>query len=338
MSRRLATLVALGLALAACGRKQSAVAPEVSGLAAVPASAQTVVAIDVQRVLAAPLISRAIDQLVLRDANLAARWQQLRDACKLDVDQIKHVMLAIGPHAGPQPGTGPVLVVATGKISETALATCVRGLIGQGSGSLNTTQVDGKTMYEARDGNRVMYFAFGRADTVVLGSSEAYVTEALGTGKKLLDDPDFKRWIELANQKSPIWAAGHVDERVRQGLLRELSGKLSQGPVAEVLAFDPTSGAKLSVGLVMASDADAKTLESYAKEEKGLLGYFAQKFSLGKLVDRIQIAAEGAVLRLRLELDADDINQLISALDGGGAPAQGSPPAPSSGAGSGSQR
>ena len=49
-----------------------------------------------------------------------------------------------------------------------------------------------RTVYEAKDGNRVMDFAFVRPDTVVLGSNEAFVTEAIGTGKKALDNAELK--------------------------------------------------------------------------------------------------------------------------------------------------
>ena len=78
-------------------------------------------------------------------------------------------MLAIGPQAGnQQTGTGPVLMVATGKIAETELAACVRGMVGQGGGDVTAKTVAGHTLYVAKDGNRTMYFAFGRPDTVLL--------------------------------------------------------------------------------------------------------------------------------------------------------------------------
>lgn len=326
-------LLALLLALAGCGKKSSAPSPEVSGLAAVPASAEVVIAADVARVIGSPLVERAVDQLLLRDGDLAARWQKLQDSCKLSVAQIKYVVLAIGPHTGPQPGTGPVLMVATGKLVETELSACVRTMVGQGGGTLTAKDVSGHTLYQARDGNRTMFFAFGRADTVVLGSSEAFVTEALGTGKKLLDNPDMRTWIDLADQKAPLWAAGKVDERVRSGLVRVTSGQLAAGPTAIVVAFDPTKGAKLSVGAVMATPADAKTLETYAKTQLAALGMAAQAKSLGKIVDKVAISSDGPLVRLVATLDLDEVNQLVSALDGKDVPAQGSPPAPGSGSG-----
>ena len=97
---------------------------EVAGLAAVPASAEVVIVADVAKVAESPLVARAIDQLLLKDADLAARWQKLQTDCKLDAKKLKHVVLAIGPKAGDAPGTGPVLMVATGQLVETELAEC----------------------------------------------------------------------------------------------------------------------------------------------------------------------------------------------------------------------
>jgi hypothetical protein len=322
----LALVCSLAFALG-CGKKAGGPPPEVSGLAAVPSSAEVVIAIDVARVTGSPLVARAASQLLARDPDLAARWQKLEQSCKLDPQQLHHVVLAIGPHQGAQPGTGPVLLVATGQISETALATCVRGMVGQGGGSLEVKDAQGRSLYEAKEGSRVLYFAFGRPDTVVLGSSEQFVLDAVGAGPKALDNADLKHWLELTDQRAPIYAAGKVDERVRTGLVRVTSGQLTSGPVAIVLSLDPTKGAKAMLGAVMANDKDAKTLESFANTQKGLLGYAAQAKSLGRVVDPVTIAADGSVVRFSVELGLDEVNQLVSALDGGGSAAQDSPPA-----------
>ena len=78
-----------------------------------------------------------------------------------------------------------MLVVATGQLVETDFAACVRQLVGKGGGTLTAKSAEGnKTLYEAKDGNRVMSFAFGRADTVVLGvgatmSGDVYAREVV---------------------------------------------------------------------------------------------------------------------------------------------------------------
>jgi len=223
-------------------------------------------------------------------------------------------------------------MVATGQLVETDLAACVRGIVGQGGGTLTAKTVDGRTLYQAKDGNRTMYFAFGRPDTVVLGSNEPYVTEALGPGPKVKDNAEMTGYFARVDPKAPVWAAGRVDDRVRGGLVKVTSGQLKEGPKAMVVSLDPTDGAKIEVGAIMASDADAKTLESFAKSQLAVMAMAAQVKSLGKIVDKVSISVDGPVTRFRANLGVEEVNQLISALDGGGVPAQDSPPtAPGSG-------
>jgi hypothetical protein len=326
--RALLATAALALALVAgCSKKDKGPAPALQGLAAVPATAEVVVVADVQRVIDTPLVQRAVDQLLSRDADLAARWQKLHDKCKLDVGQLSHITLAIGPHAGPQPGTGPVLLVATGKLSETELATCVRNMVGQGSGSMTAKEANGRTLYEAKEGNRVLYFSFSAPDTVVMGSNEAFVLEAIASpGRKALDSADLKRWIDLADQKAPLWAAGRIDDRVKSGLVKVTSGQISAGPTAMALSGDLTKGVKADMTLVMANANDAKALESFVKAQQGLLGYAAQVKGMGRVVDAMKITSAAETVKFHVELSVEDLNSLVSVLDGGGSAAQDSPP------------
>ena len=332
MPRRLgALLLVLGLAAFGCNKKKSnesvGPSPEITGLAAVPASAQVVIAADVGKLSGSPIVARAVDQLLMRDPTLAANWQHVQESCKLDLPrQIKHVMLAIGPSAkDAATGTGPVLMIATGTIAETELSTCVRTLVGKGGGTLTAKPAGGRTIYQVKDGNRLMFFAFGRADTVVLGTSEAYVTEALGLGQKLSDNPEMKGWLKLVDQRAPVWAVGRVDDRVGQGLVAVSQGKIAKQPQAIVATLDPTDGAKVDLGVVMPDGDVAKSLESFAKNELGLVSMAAQMKSLGKVVNQVTISTESNVVRLRAALTMEQVNQLLSVLDEGGGPAQGSP-------------
>jgi hypothetical protein len=59
----------------------------------------------------------------------------------------------------------------------------------------------------------------------------------------------------------------------------------------------------------------------------------AQAKSLGSLVDKVDIAADGTVVHFKLDLDQDEVNRLVSALDGGGGSAKDSPPPTGSGSG-----
>ncbi|MGN6104840.1 MAG: hypothetical protein ACTHU0_07045 [Kofleriaceae bacterium] len=332
-------LIFVGLVVATgCGKKsggRGGPSPDVSGLSAVPSSADVVVGVDVDRLVGSPIVERAVSQLLLRDPLLAEKWKDLQTLCKLDVRQINHLMLALGPPpTGGKPGTGPTLMVATGKLSEPELVSCVREVVGKGNGSLVVKTVDGKSLYQVKDGARTMYLAFGRADTVVLGTSETYVAEALGKGKKAPVHPELAAWLKRVDQSAPVWAIGRVGERVGSGLVRVTEGKLKAGPSAFVGSADLTRGAKLELGAIMASGDDAKQLESMAKSSLVKFAMAAQLKSLGSVVQKIAISSDDSRVWFKADLTMDDVNHVLSMLDGGGPPAQDSPPANGSGSSS----
>ncbi len=340
----LALLLALALLAmggAGCKDKGKAAPPPVAGLGAVPVSATVVVSIDVPRVSGSPLVERAVEKLLLQDADLALRWQRLREECKLDVvASVKHVILALGPRPGapgaagatgaaaaPAGGAAPILMVVTGKLAEAELAACVRSLVGKGGGTLSAKTAEGRTLYQAKEGNRTVWFGFSRADTVVLGSQEAFVTEALGSGKKVGENPELATYMALADQKESIWAAGQVDPALAERLLRPAAGALKAGPRGFVVSADAATGARVSLGAVMSSVDDAKALELLARQQLALLSMAAQAKGLGRMVGKISSVAEDKTVRISVTLDPSEINQLLSAVDSAGTGSQDAPPA-----------
>lgn len=328
-------VLALALALAAlaagCSKKRSVAGglpPDVSGLAAVPSNADVIIGIDVRRLAESPIVTRAIAMLLAREPVLAARWQGLREGCKLDVDHVGHLMLALGPPPdGGRLGTGPLVMIATGKISEPELVKCVREMVGKGGGSLVVKNQDGRTLYQVKDGARTMFIAFGRPDTVILGNSDAYVLEAVGTGKKALDHAELAEWLKLADQRAPVWVVGRVAEPMKAGLVRASNNTLKAGAKAYAGSLDLTSGIKGDLIALMESPEDAKHLEKLAKENRGAFTWAAQLLKAAKIVQKLSITAKGSIVRFSVPLTMDDVNRVLSMLDGGTSPAQDSPPA-----------
>lgn len=315
----------------ACGGKKEkehrAPPPEVTGLGAVPATAQVVIGIDVAKLAASPIVARAAEQLLLREPSLAESWAHVNDACKIDVlKQVKHVVLALGPSQAAA-GSGAVLAVATGSLSEPDLATCVRTMVGKGGGTLTVKNVAGRSLYQVKDGNRIMHFGFGRPDTIVLGTDEAWVIEGLSTNKKVLDNPEMAGWLKLVDQYGPVFAVGRVDERVGKGLVAASGGKLTKAAQAFFANMDPTNGAKVLLGVVMPDADSAKQLESFANNELKVLTMVAQLKSLGPIAQKVKSRADGALLRFTAELTMDEVNQLLSVLDETPPPEQVTPPA-----------
>ncbi|HEY4059046.1 MAG TPA: hypothetical protein VGM39_20665 [Kofleriaceae bacterium] len=302
--------------------------PEVTGLAAVPVTAQVIIGADVAKLSASPIVGKAVEQLLMRDSELSESWSHVVDNCKIDLTkQIEHVVLALGPAGTGAVGTGPVLMVATGKVSEPDLASCVRTMVGKGGGSLTSKTVGGRTLYLVKDGNRTMHFGFGRADTIVLGTDEAWVTNALSAGKKVTDNTELMTWLRQVDQRSPVFAVGKVDDRTAAGLAKSSNGQLTKGPVAFVASMDPTDGAKLLLGVIMPDAASAKQLESFAKGELTLLTGVAQMKSLGTIANKVQLSTVDNQLKFTASLSMAEVNQLLSVLDEPAPPAQVTPPA-----------
>lgn len=325
---RVAACVVLALALlVACkgGKEKPAEVRPLAGLEAVPASATVVVGVDVAAVASSALVSRAAEQLLLRDGELAERWQRVQDECKLDfVATVRTLIIALGAKVD---GVAPVLLVASGKLSETELAACMRSLVGKGGGTLTAKNVQGRTLYLAREGDRSVWFGFGGPRTVALGSSEAIVTEALGTGKKVGESAELREALALVDRKAPIWAAGLVEPAIGDQLLRAAGGQLEAGPRGYVFAADLGKGLQVSLTALMAQAKDAKNLESLAKQQLALLAVAAQAKGLGRLIGKITARSEATRVELALSLDPAEINQLLKAVDSAAPAPQDAPPA-----------
>ncbi len=326
----LAALAVLAI-LAGCHRKTSDArgpSPELSGLAAVPSTAEAIVGIDPGRLVESPILTRAIETVLAREPDLATKWTSLRETCRLELANIHRIMLALGPTpAGGRFGTGPLVMIATGKIVEVELVKCVRDIVGKGTGSLIAKNHQGRTLYQVKDGNRTVFIAFGRPDTVIMGNHEAYVHEAVGAGQKALDNQELAGWLKQADQKAPVWFVGRLPERIRTGLIRASNNTLKGGATALLGSLDLTSGIHGQMVALMESADDAKQAELLMKTHLTALSWAAQVAALARIVQKISIKADGTKVRFTLPLAMEEVNRVLSALDGGKAPAQDSPPA-----------
>jgi hypothetical protein len=325
-----AALLLCGAALAAgCkSSKPTGANAEMVGLGAIPAFVDVVVSVDVPATASAPLVQRAASQLLLKNPKLAAEWEQLRKACNIDPEKITQAHLAYGtppvaakkdakaaPAVAATPGV--LMVISGGDINEAAFAPCVRGVVGSGGGTITGKLSAGRTIYYVKDGDRSFWFGFGRADTVVVGSSEAFVTAALGSGPKISSNPEFSAWVGMAG-KSPMWAVGRMNERNSAGLVTATAGKLAAGPKAIVATAALVGGVNAELHLIMQQEKDAKELESFVKSELALLAMAAQWKNLGPQANKVKSSVAGATLKLSVNWTNDDLNSLLSAIDSAG--------------------
>lgn len=305
-------LVSCAALVAACTSKASSEKTppaQLAGLDAVPASARVVIGADPRRLAGSELVSRAVALMIEREPELGARVTALGTGCGLDWSKLESVHLALTDDA-PQP-----MLIATGPLAEADLAKCVQSTVGAGGGSLSLQEVDGRTVYQVVDGKRTVWFAFGRKDTVVLSASRELVVAGLGTGKKALDMPEMKALIDRADTRAPLWAAGRVDPTLGQRMLRLTRGKVTTPPTAFLAKLDPGDGVTLELAAVMASEDDAKAMESQLIPTLQLISIAAQIRGLGPLAAKIAGSRQGDTVRFGVSLTDAEVKEVLSKVD-----------------------
>lgn len=325
---RLVAGAVIALAASACTKKQDAAAAAkaaaVAGLSAVPVDATTVISVDLTRVRSSPLVQRGVDLVVGRAPGLRERWTELSQSCQLGLGaELRRLVIALGP-AGTPAAPQPVMLVVLGSADEQAFTSCVRGVVGGGSGAVTaqaagsavTSQLSaGRTIYRVDDGPRQIWFTFGQADTMVVATSQAWLEAGVGTGAKVGTDPGWQGLVGHADQGAPIWAAGAVPERVGARMVEFTSGAVGAGPRQFVGSLDPASGAAVELGAVMASEADAKALFDLGQAQLMLGEKVAQQYGLGRLVGKVQGRLDGSVYRVGATLSQDEVKQVLMVID-----------------------
>ncbi len=325
--RTRSTIVVVVAAVAAavaggCKKKQPAERYDrvaVAALAAIPADASVVVGMDVAQLAQAAVVVRAVDQMLVRDPELAARLARLATDCGVDVArQIKTVHLALGPRA---PGKGsavpPSLLVATGQLSEPALTRCLQAGTGSGGGELSVRDVGGRPLYKLTEGARVLHLAFGQDDTVVIGADEGWVLAAVGSGAKVTTSKELGPLLAQVDRSAALWAVAVMDAELGQALSRVTGGKVGASPRALHGALDTRSGLAGTVAFAMATEGDAEALVGFARDEIQLLALAAQTLGLGRVVAKVRVERKGSEAQFRVALTDDEVRQVLSAIDRG---------------------
>jgi hypothetical protein len=330
-------LVSAGLAVALAGgckekaRERRAAVP-VAALAAIPADASVVVGIDVPQLAQAAVVARAVDQMLIRDPELAARLGRLAKDCGVDVTtQVKTVLLAVGPRPEKTVGPQSSLLVASGQIGEAALTRCLQAGTGGGGGQLSVRDSGGRPLYKLTEGTRVLHFAFGRDDTVVIGGDEKWVLAAVGDGPKVETSKALGPLLEQVDRGAAVWAVATMDVDLGAGLAKITKGKLTTPPQALHGSLATKEGLAGEVAFRMQSEGDAEALVGFARSELDMLTMAAQGMGLGPLVAKVKVERKGAEARFRVALNDAEVKQVLSAIDRGGGSGQDAQPAPDGG-------
>ena len=338
MEMRAAVAVACAALALGAGCKRKQVAEEeprplvpIAALAAIPADATVVVGIDVQRLADSRLVARSVDQMLLRDPELSARLERLARDCGVDVTrQVRTVHLALGPKLRGGPAQ-PSLLVATGELTEPALTRCLQAGVGAGGGDLTVKDAGGRSLYKLTEGRRTLFFAFGKADTVVIGPSEAWVRAAIGGEPKVETSALLGPLLTRVDRAAAVWTVASMDEDLGTSLAKITKGKIGAPPRALHGALDPADGLRAEIAFVMAGEADADALVGFARGELALAALAAQGMGLGTLVAKVETERKGAEAHLRVKLSDAEVKEVLAAIDRGQPTGQDAQPAPDAG-------
>ena len=295
----------------------------IEGMSAMPASIDAVLGADVPSLARSELVDRAVTRMFLGDPGLRKEIDQLFEGCGFRPEKdLTTVLVGMDVDGAQVAGAERTILVATGRLAEGKVATCVGRHMGQmGGGALVETQVAGRTHYQADapTGRQDVWFAFGSEDTVVVSSTPELLAEALGKTPRLADDQAMAALIERARKPgAALWAAGKLPPEVARGLASASGGSLKP-PTAIFgsLLFD--KGLSGEVGVELASAEEANSAVSLAKRQLGVIAQIAQKWRLGPLVARIEVSSAERTLLMRLGLTDADLSQVLGPIDTPGA-------------------
>ncbi len=329
--RNRATALALGLTVAvaaACRDRDSddpqVIVAAVEGMNAVPASADIVLGADVAPLARSALVQRAITRMLMGDPGLQAELDKLFNGCGFDpARDLSTVLLAMdSPPAGS--AGDRVLLVATGRVAENKLASCVGRHMSELGGQLVQKAVGGRVHYhaDAPQGRTDVWFAFGSPETVVVSSSPEFLGEALADGPRLASDSQMAGLVHRAKVPgAALWAAGRVSPEVGKGLAAATGGGVG-APRAMFGHFAADTGLTAELGVELASPQEAKTALSLAKSQLRILAQVAQKWKLGRAVAKVSMEAIDSTLYLRVALSDDELRQVLAPIDTDAGPDQ----------------
>ncbi len=321
-----ATIVVVAISLVGCSDKKKsesadtqAPPPVIQGLAAVPANATTVIGIDVAALAGSQVAERALQRLYAREPGLQAPLAEVFQACEIRPKRdLASVTIAILPSAAKVDS----LLVAKGKFEQGKLVSCLGKSLGKLGGHLETSEFEGRPIYhEVRSGPGVsrpgVWLAFGSSDTVLLSSGRGALEEALGGGAKLSNTTSGEgqhlgQYLSRAQTDANLWVLHSIDPLVGEGLIAATGGHI-QAPIGVIASANLSGGLTLNVELEMRSEADAKMLISQAMSQLEAVALVLQIDSLGRMVQKAELAAEGHLATLRWSLNEEELRDLIGA-------------------------
>ncbi len=285
----------------------------VEGLQAVPASASVVIGLDVRKLVESPVVLRAVDRMLARDATLKDEFGAVLGACKIDltkdVDAATVAMI-------PRGSTTDSLLVAKGRFSESALTACLGRFLGESGGRLESSEFEGRALYHQVGGEDPdgVWLSFGSKDTLLVASAREALELSLSDGEKLSGTKSaLARFASRARTDAAIWAMATIDAAIGKGLVEATGGQVK--PAQSILGSVDLSeeGMNLVLEVEMRSEQDAKTLISQVAIQAQGFAMVIQIDAIGPLIKKLQLGTDGPWATLGWRLSNQELADLMGA-------------------------
>jgi hypothetical protein len=272
-----------------------------------------VIGVDVRALADSPIVGRALERMFARDPGLQSALTKVLDDCHLDLKaDVASATIALVP---AEQGQIDSLLVAKGTFSEGKIVACLGKSLGEvAGGRLESAEFEGRALYHQVGGEGPgLWLAFGSRDTVMVSSGRGALEASLGSGPKLSGAKSgVARYLGRAKTDANLWAIGNIDPDVGAGLIAASGGQVA-APSAVVASADLSTGLALSAELQMATEADAKTLISQASAQLTAVALVLQIDSLGRMVQKAELVADGHWATLRWTLTKEELEDLMGA-------------------------
>jgi hypothetical protein len=313
------------VAVGGCGNKKKDPANErkqraehavaVEGLDALPADVRVVVGANVPALAASPLVKDAFARMLGRDQAMAARLGELQTRCKLDPGKdLESVLVGLLGSTSSR----DVVLVAKGKLDETAIVACVEATLTEKGGKLEKKTDGALSVYVAHNpqGSGDIAFGFGAPGVILLADSEELLHTARDAASpKLKSNKDFVAMLAETDTRAALWGVGLVAPDVGRGIVDAASGKVKKPAQAMWGSVDLSTGLALELVVKMDADADAKGLAEVVQKQLGQYAIVAQAYALGPIVNKIKTETRGPLFVVTLALDAGELAKLQTLLD-----------------------
>lgn len=301
-----------------------------AGISAMPPEVTAVVRIDVPAVVRSGLARR----LTAAWLGQSPRWQRalagVSERCGPDAGWLGELVVGVGLRQDN--GIYPTVIAAQSGLAREAFVSCAEAVSGTKANSMALgpeavlrlgTSTSPIFMVEAASPTRGTQWIIANQDQLLLGALGA----ARG-GASVLSNTTLAPLVVTAGQGNlPVWAAGLVPGKVAERVAALTKGRVAAGPSAMVLRLGLRDGVSLYVAANVASMADSNELKILVNSELGLLAMAAQAYRLGPYVSSVSAEAIGSTLVLRAAYSAQEIEQLLAAIDNPWPNQQDAPPA-----------